>query len=213
MPYSYKKVGNKYCVYKKDTGAKVGCTKGTRQAINKYLSALHRNVDDESKQILVDKIYKKVIERLKNNKLNEGAENAVVRNIQAKENFDTFIAKPENKGIPFTQREMDTVERADVKPYKKTSTEIRYSAVEPMNQKNKELVIVKKPTNYVAYFTIRNPVNVTPEEPATDITATPEEPIKDTIVIKVSQPYSNEAESMSALSNFINVITKENSMG
>ena len=38
MPYKTK--GN--CVYKKDTGAKVGCTKGD---IDDYLAALHANAD------------------------------------------------------------------------------------------------------------------------------------------------------------------------
>ena len=38
MPY---KVKNN-CVYKKDTGAKVGCTKGS---VDKYLAALHANAD------------------------------------------------------------------------------------------------------------------------------------------------------------------------
>lgn len=43
MPYTYKKVGNKYCVYKKDGGAKVGCTAGNKEALKKYLAALHVN--------------------------------------------------------------------------------------------------------------------------------------------------------------------------
>ena len=43
MPYKTKKVGSKYCVYKKDGGKKVGCTKGTQEAKKKYLAALHVN--------------------------------------------------------------------------------------------------------------------------------------------------------------------------
>jgi hypothetical protein len=43
MPYTYKKVGNKYCVYKKEGGAKVGCTDGNKTALKKYLTALHIN--------------------------------------------------------------------------------------------------------------------------------------------------------------------------
>jgi hypothetical protein len=39
MPYTHKKVGNKYAVYKK--GKKVGETEGTKTALNKYLAALH----------------------------------------------------------------------------------------------------------------------------------------------------------------------------
>ena len=41
MPYTYKKEGDKYVVYKKDSGKKVGATKGTKEALKKYLAALH----------------------------------------------------------------------------------------------------------------------------------------------------------------------------
>jgi len=41
MPYTHKKVGNKYVVYKH--GKKVGETKGTKEALDKYLAALHIN--------------------------------------------------------------------------------------------------------------------------------------------------------------------------
>jgi len=43
MPYTHRKVGNKQCVYKKDDGTKVGCTKGP---VEKYLAALYANVDE-----------------------------------------------------------------------------------------------------------------------------------------------------------------------
>ena len=43
MPYSYKKEGDKYVVYKKSTGQKVGSTDGTKEALRKYLAALHMN--------------------------------------------------------------------------------------------------------------------------------------------------------------------------
>ena len=39
MPYTHKKVGNEYVVYKH--GKKVGSTKGTKVALDKYLAALH----------------------------------------------------------------------------------------------------------------------------------------------------------------------------
>lgn len=39
MPYTHKKVGDKYVVYK--GGKKVGSTQGTKTALNKYLAALH----------------------------------------------------------------------------------------------------------------------------------------------------------------------------
>ena len=47
MPYKTRKVNDKYCVYKKDSGKKVGCTKGTEKAKKKYLAALHIAEDEE----------------------------------------------------------------------------------------------------------------------------------------------------------------------
>jgi len=43
MPYTHRKEGNKNCVYKKDGGAKVGCTKGS---VQDYLAALYANTDE-----------------------------------------------------------------------------------------------------------------------------------------------------------------------
>lgn len=47
MPY---KVKGK-CVYKKDTGEKVGCTRGS---VKKYLAALHANVDETNEEKLIE---------------------------------------------------------------------------------------------------------------------------------------------------------------
>lgn len=46
MPYSYKKVGNKYCVYKKGTNEKIGCTDANKESLRKYLAALHINTNE-----------------------------------------------------------------------------------------------------------------------------------------------------------------------
>lgn len=45
MPYKTKKVGKKNCVYKKDSGKKVGCTGGSKEAKRKYLAALAINAE------------------------------------------------------------------------------------------------------------------------------------------------------------------------
>jgi hypothetical protein len=37
------------CVYKKDGGAKVGCTKGS---VKKYLAALHANANENTKSLI-----------------------------------------------------------------------------------------------------------------------------------------------------------------
>jgi len=52
MPYTYKKIGNEYVVYKKDSGKRVGTTAGNKESLRKYLSALHSNVDENSGKIL-----------------------------------------------------------------------------------------------------------------------------------------------------------------
>jgi hypothetical protein len=46
MPYTARKEGDQYCVYKKDGGAKVGCTDGNKEALHKYLAALHLNANE-----------------------------------------------------------------------------------------------------------------------------------------------------------------------
>ena len=69
MPYKIKG----QCVYKKDGGTKVGCTKGD---VNKYLVALHTNVVDEKENIEeVRKIVRKIIK----NTLNEGPRTSKVK--------------------------------------------------------------------------------------------------------------------------------------
>jgi hypothetical protein len=41
MPYFARKEGDQYCVYKKDGGKKMGCTKGNKESLKKYMAALH----------------------------------------------------------------------------------------------------------------------------------------------------------------------------
>jgi len=50
MPYTVKKQGDKYAVYKKDTGKLVGKTKGTKEALRRYLAALHINANESLNQ-------------------------------------------------------------------------------------------------------------------------------------------------------------------
>ncbi len=45
MPYTHRKEGDKNCVYKKEDGSKVGCTKGS---VHKYLAALHANANENT---------------------------------------------------------------------------------------------------------------------------------------------------------------------
>ena len=48
MPYKVKKQGDKYVVYKKDTGKRVGATAGNKEALRKYLAALHINAKEST---------------------------------------------------------------------------------------------------------------------------------------------------------------------
>jgi len=50
MPYTVKKQGDKYAVYKKDTGKLVGKTKGTKEALRRYLAALHIHTNESLNQ-------------------------------------------------------------------------------------------------------------------------------------------------------------------
>ena len=132
-------------------------------------------------------------------------ENPVVKNITAREKFDDYVEKSENKGDPFTREELEILETLDTTPYKTSPSEVRYSSTEPTNNKNKELVIVKKQKRYVAFFSMNNPANVsTTQEIPND-----EDGDKDDIIIKVSRPFSENGQDISLLSNFVNVITKE----
>lgn len=47
MPYRYEKQGDKYVVYKKDSGKRVGATAGNKEALKRYLAALHMHENDE----------------------------------------------------------------------------------------------------------------------------------------------------------------------
>ena len=64
MPYTHKKVEDKYCVYKKDTGKKVGCTDGNKEALRKYMAALHAN---ESTQLTLRETLRLEIRKILNN--------------------------------------------------------------------------------------------------------------------------------------------------
>ncbi len=51
MPYKVKKQGDKYVVYKKDTGKRVGATAGNKEALRKYMAALHINTKESTMKL------------------------------------------------------------------------------------------------------------------------------------------------------------------
>ena len=56
MPYTYKKQNDKYCVYKKDTGKKVGCTDGNKTALKRYMTALRMHSENIKLTSLLPKV-------------------------------------------------------------------------------------------------------------------------------------------------------------
>lgn len=46
MPYRSEKQGDKYVVYNRETGRRVGATAGNKEALRKYLAALHINAKE-----------------------------------------------------------------------------------------------------------------------------------------------------------------------
>lgn len=61
MPYSARKVGDQYCVYKKDGGEKVGCTDGNKEALRKYMAALHLNAKENTIKETLRKFIRKIV--------------------------------------------------------------------------------------------------------------------------------------------------------
>ena len=51
MPYKVKKQGEQYVVYKKDTGKRVGATAGNKEALRKYMAALHINAKESTMKL------------------------------------------------------------------------------------------------------------------------------------------------------------------
>jgi len=142
--------------------------------------------------------------------LTEEMENPVVKNITAKEDFDEYVAKPENRGETFSKEEVEILDTLDSKPYKKMPNEIRFSSTEITNNRNKELAVVKKQGRYVAFFSVRKPTDVSVTTDLKD-DDTEEEDDRDEIIIKVSRPFTDSSKKFdtSLLFNFVNTITKE----
>lgn len=173
------------------------------------------------KEFLIKEKVKQSIRGIIQEVLNEEKESPIVRNIKSVENFDELLAKPENAGQPFTKEEIDAIQRLDVKPTKLTNTEINFGAPEEMSGKNKDLVIRKVTGKYVGFFSLREPVDVSPDkglteadepqtdEPAPESTDDPLAPQKDEVFIIVSRPLTNSMQDITLLSNFITHLVNE----
>ena len=95
MPY--KIVGK--CIYNKDTGKKMGCTKGS---VKKYLAALHANIPDSQKIQIKSKLKEVLRRSLKETLLSETA-NSEVSDVTLKAELT------KNKGINFEQFEINKI--------------------------------------------------------------------------------------------------------
>lgn len=135
-------------------------------------------------------------------------DNPVVKNVEASENFDEFIDRPENQGINFNEEELSTIDTIDVKPDDKSTNRIGYSSTETTTGNNKQLIIIKKDNPKKVYIAIccpnRSPVNISVED---DLELDSKKK-KDRIIIKISKTYENDGDP-SVLYNFINHIVKE----
>jgi len=149
--------------------------------------------------------------------LKEEPDNVIVKNMKVQEDFDAFLAKPENKGETLYKEEFDVVDMMESKPNKKVINQIKYSSADDMTGKNKEMVVIKKQKRYVAFFSIREPTDLNNEADIPKETdANPEsegteEAEKDTIFIKVSKPFEDQSKPMDVglLSNFLNNLLLE----
>lgn len=66
MPYKVKKQGDKYVVYKKDTGKRVGSTAGNKESLRKYLAALHLNAKEGFVKEDAEQDVKNLLTKVKN---------------------------------------------------------------------------------------------------------------------------------------------------
>jgi len=135
-------------------------------------------------------------------------DNPVVKNVEAVDNFDEFVSRPENQGVNFTDDELSAVDTISNKPDEKTPNKISYNSTETTTGNNKQLIVIKKATPKKVYIAIccpnRSPVNISD----TDSSKSDSKNKKDKIIIKISKNYE-DSENCSVLYNFINYIIKE----
>ena len=138
MPYSIR--GK--CIYKKDTGEKVGCTKGS---IKRYLSALHANVSDTKKNEIRTKL-KEILKKAitSNSTINEDVD-------MKKDSADIKKELSNNFGLKFEQFEIDKI--------KEIISPISPNLENPSSVRGQELSFSKEINNNNFYFVIKKLIN------------------------------------------------------
>ena len=204
MPY--KIVGK--CIYNKDTGKKMGCTKGS---VKRYLAALHANVTNEQKIQIKSKLKEVLRRSLKETLLSENAE-------FQKDNVKIKDELSKNQGIDFEQFEIDKIKQASNIPINKENTDRGMElSFEKNIGENTFYFVIKKLTNQadtsktsfkyiIFYVEIKNPDDL--DKPST-VYSKLSEPIKALIDNdKTDLKKKNDIESK--LYNFINNSMKVN---
>ena len=204
MPYKIK--GN--CIYKKDTGKKVGCTKGS---VKRYLAALHANVTNEQKIQIKSKLKEVLRKSLKETLLSENAE-------FQKDNVKIKDELSKNQGINFEQFEIDKIKQSSNIPINKENTDRGMElSFEKNIGENTFYFVIKKLINQadtsktsfkyiIFYVEIKNPDDL--DKPST-VYSKLSEPIKALIDNdKTDLEKKNDIESK--LYNFINNSMKVN---
>ena len=204
MPY--KIVGK--CIYNKDTGKKMGCTKGS---VKRYLAALHANVTNEQKIQIKSKLKEVLRKSLKETLLSENAE-------FQKDNVKIKDELSKNQGINFEQFEIDKIKQASNIPINKENTDRGMElSFEKNIGENTFYFIIKKLINQadtsktsfkyiIFYVEIKNPDDL--DKPST-VYSKLSEPIKALIDNdKTDLKKKNDIESK--LYNFINNSMKVN---
>ena len=162
MPYTYKKFGDKYCVFNKDTGKKMGCTDGNKTSLKKYLAGLYANAEEAKREEL-----KENIKRLIKQMINE-VENVIMRSKIVNDSIENIVKK--DIGLPFdTKEKQEVILKQGTLGIKSTitnnNTEIKFSTSDMFG--NNKINVIKKLKNmsdpktlvYANYF------SVVPEEP------------------------------------------------
>ena len=207
MPYTYKKVGDKYCVYNKNTGKKIGCTSGS---IKKYLAALHANVPDAKNEKLKEGIKKIIRQFLKED------ENVIMRTKVENDKIENLLNK--NVGIPFDSKEkQEIIFKQGALGIKSTiqrnGTEIKFSTSDMFG--NNKVNVIKKLKNmsdpntlvYANFFSSIPTNTETPETEQPQQSAPEQEPSK--TYIKLSQPFEDKgSEKLDILGDFIQQLDK-----
>lgn len=210
MPYYYKKVDNKYCVYKKSNNEKVGCTDGNEDSLKKYLAALAIAHKRKRKK----KIKEQLKETLRKLILKETVLSELVDNKKDNVTFESQLIL--NKGLEFTSEEIEKV--------KEVINPIKPDLENPVGR-GQELSFQKEISTNNFYFIVKKLKNTSDTSGKSikygiwHITYTNEDDLKNptTVYYKLSNPVNltnedgkpNTIELEKSLSDLINSAIKK----